>query len=721
MACPGVAGALAVLYHGYKELHDGENPSAALMNGAILNTADDLGNPGPDFRFGWGRINVRRAYELIASESYQSGTLWNGQINPHNIIVPAHTKQLRVMVYWTDRRGSPSASKALVNDINMTMTSPDGTNYLPYVLNPNPTPGQLNSDAEPGIDDLNNVEQIVIDYPAEGNFAVNLEGFNIPEGPQNYYLVYEVIQNDFVLTFPMGGESITPGDLEIVRWDAIGESEPFSIEYTIDDGLTWDFIETSEPADQRYTFWNVPDDIISGKCRVRINRGSETIEGQNFSIIGQPDDLDVEWACPNSFNFSWDPVDGAVAYEVYLLGEKYMDSAGYTTATNATVYANSSETQWVSVRAIGADGARGKRAIAHRKTPGTFGCELSDPVGEFTAACTNVGPISCVQFYDLSTNAGQGAAWEWSFPGGSPETSNNENPIICYENEGIYDVQLIVKNGVGESTAYIAQYINVSPTPSLPIKEDFETASLPINWTSEITGTAFAGINGNVSAYGQGSYAYFYDNFYSENGSVSSFTTELLNFDVAAIYELQFDVAYAQRGIASDSLKVYVQNGCGGNLSLIYLNGGAALATASSSEEPFVPNSDEWRNEHISLAEYVGSPSLSFVFVNYSENGNNIYVDNINLLVSEENFPEIDITLFPNPVSDELNISGLVEGEETTITIFNAAGAKIFENAFIPFGGTIVLSTDHLSDGMYVIEIESASKSLKEKLIKRGN
>ncbi|MCH2235154.1 MAG: S8 family serine peptidase [Crocinitomicaceae bacterium] len=718
MACPAVAGSLALLYEAYRAMHDDQNPSAALINGAVLNTADDLGNPGPDFRFGWGRINVRRAYNLIEAENYQNGIIEEDQMNNHTINVPSNTKQLRVMVYWTDYRGTPSASKALVNDLNMTMSGPDGSSYLPLVLNPSPSPSLLDADAEPGIDDLNNVEQIVIDNPAAGNFAINIEGYNIPQGPQPYYIVYEVIQNDLAVTWPFGGESVTPGTVELVRWDAIGTSESFTVEYTIDDGVTWEEIGSSAAGHRRFQVWNVPDEIISGTCRIRVTRGSDVVEGQNFSIIGRPDDLDVEWACPNSFNFSWDPVDGAVAYEVYLLGEKYMDSAGYVTTTNATVYASSSEEQWVSVRAIGADGARGKRAIALRKAPGTSGCDLEDPIGNFIAECTQVGPNSCVQFTDLSINAGQGAAWEWFFPGGSPETSIYENPVVCYDTEGIYDVQLIVKNGVGEDTVFMSQYIQVTPSTALPIKEDFEATVLPMDWATSTSGVGYAGIVSNVSAYGKGSSSYFFDNFYSENGSVSMITTQHLDFTSETLYELQFDVAYAQRGTSSDSLKVFVQNGCGGTMQLIYSSGGNALSTADATDAVFVPTIDQWRNEHIPLSPYIGAQSLNIVFVNYSANGNNIYVDNINVLVSEENFEEIAITLFPNPVTDELNIAGMVEGEETTIRIYAADGKVIFENKFIAPGGTAVLNTGYLANGMYVIEIESASKSHKEKLIK---
>ena len=67
MACPGVSGVMAQLYQAYKEYNSGTNPSSALMKCILLNSADDIGNPGPDFKHGWGVVNAYRALKLIES------------------------------------------------------------------------------------------------------------------------------------------------------------------------------------------------------------------------------------------------------------------------------------------------------------------------------------------------------------------------------------------------------------------------------------------------------------------------------------------------------------------------------------------------------------------------------------------------------------------------------------------------------------------------------
>ncbi|MEZ4721414.1 MAG: S8 family serine peptidase [Flavobacteriales bacterium] len=123
MSCPGVSGTLAVLYEGYKDVH-GSLPESGLMKAIVLNTADDLGNTGPDFKHGWGRINARKAFEVINDTAFLSGSLSDGDSVVHSIQVPSNTAKVRFMVYWTDQEAAVNASTALVNDLDLSVTPP---------------------------------------------------------------------------------------------------------------------------------------------------------------------------------------------------------------------------------------------------------------------------------------------------------------------------------------------------------------------------------------------------------------------------------------------------------------------------------------------------------------------------------------------------------------------------------------------------------------------
>lgn len=69
-----------------------------------------------------------------------------------------------------------------------------------------------------------------------------------------------------------------------------------------------------------------------------------------------------------------------------------------------------------------------------------------------------------VSFKDKSTGAA--TAWNWSFPGGDPSSSTEQNPIVIYNAAGEYNVVLIVSNLYGSDTITQVSAIKVNGTPS---------------------------------------------------------------------------------------------------------------------------------------------------------------------------------------------------------------------------------------------------------------
>lgn len=65
-----------------------------------------------------------------------------------------------------------------------------------------------------------------------------------------------------------------------------------------------------------------------------------------------------------------------------------------------------------------------------------------------------------VHFIDNST--GNPTAWHWTFEGGEPAESTEQNPVVTYKNGGVYDVTLIVTDDNNESASTtITGYVNV--------------------------------------------------------------------------------------------------------------------------------------------------------------------------------------------------------------------------------------------------------------------
>lgn len=374
-ASPGMAGIFAQLYQAYKEINAAPNPPAALIKASLLNSAEDIGNPGPDFTYGWGRVNAFRALRTLEESRYLTDSLSQGLTNTHTITVPAGTTEMRVMVYWTDVGGSPAAAPSLVNNLNMTVTDPSSAVWNPWILDPTPLVASLTAPAVRGVDSLNNAEQVTLDNPAAGTYTVSIEGYAIPSAGQRYYIVWEFRSEEVTMTYPNGGEGFVPGESEVLRWDGGRNLGAYTLEYTSDNGATWNTIANNVPQTLQQLTWVVPS-TLSGEAKVRISRNGFSDESDSsFAIIGVPTGLTVDWVCPDSMQLSWNTVNGATGYTAYLLGAKYMDVVG-TSSTNSIVIAgvNPLQESWLSVSANTPQGNTGRRALAIRKAPGVINC-----------------------------------------------------------------------------------------------------------------------------------------------------------------------------------------------------------------------------------------------------------------------------------------------------------------------------------------------------------
>lgn len=81
------------------------------------------------------------------------------------------------------------------------------------------------------------------------------------------------------------------------------------------------------------------------------------------------------------------------------------------------------------------------------------------PIANFSATPQSLCPGNSVQFTDLSTNA---SSWNWSFPGGSPSSSTAQNPIITYNNSGVFSVTLTATNDVSSDQSSQNNFISIA-------------------------------------------------------------------------------------------------------------------------------------------------------------------------------------------------------------------------------------------------------------------
>jgi PKD repeat protein len=371
--------------------------------------------------------------------------------------------------------------------------------------------------------------------------------------------------------------------------------------------------------------------------------------------------------------------------------------------------------------------------LSNRALTGT----LEDPT-LCAADLTSDVRITCVgnavQFQDLSYN--HVTEWNWTFPGGEPASSTEQDPLVTYAAPGVYPVQLQVGDGVNVVSAEMDAYITVLSDPglALPFTDDFEATMLFPNdrWTvfdSAADGT----FQLSSSAAFSGDNSVFLDNHGTAEGSVDEFVSTSLDLsDLVEPPVLSFRYAYVQRQSTNDDqLRVYISRDCGATWSLrALLRGINDLPTAPIQNSPFTPDGpSEWGYKEVTNigVDFLES-DVRIKFWSQSDGGNNIWIDDININglhvgLAEQAGSHDGLSILPNPAGEEaMLLADLTEGGNVQVDVLDATGrvaAAVTKGRVTAGVQRWSLPMQQLSSGVYLVRVQENERSRIVRLVKR--
>lgn len=381
MACPQVAGAAALITERWKQVN-GANVElrSDLLKALLINGATDIGTPGPDYRFGFGFLNIERSLKMVDNNRLLVSAVNNNEQRTFQVTVPPDAGQLKILLYWHDQPASAMAAKQLVNDLDVQVIEPGGKSHNPLVLDP--TPEHVLDAAVEKVDRLNNCEQVVIDTPAAGSYTINVNGFEVISDNQPFVIVYDFLPKGISIKYPLAETSVKADDTVYVYWDALPGTSAFTLEYSTDNGSGWAMLDNNIPAEQRHFLWDVPENINSGDCRLRLRRigtGEEFVTGL-FIINTQPVASLSSTQCPGYIRVEWGATPNATAYEVMRKLGPEMVVADTVTTTEYTFSGLALDSNYfVAVRPV-INGLSGYRSLAVSRKPNDGDCngDISD-------------------------------------------------------------------------------------------------------------------------------------------------------------------------------------------------------------------------------------------------------------------------------------------------------------------------------------------------------
>lgn len=191
----------------------------------------------------------------------------------------------------------------------------------------------------------------------------------------------------------------------------------------------------------------------------------------------------------------------------------------------------------------------------------------------------------------------------------------------------------------------------------------------------------------------------------------STFTLDMVWLDLTGVTKptLRFDYAYAKRtGKPSDKLSIWYKIGNGTEKMLVEYKENDLITTFDRSTQ-FVPNNREWLTKYVDLSQFVGVNDIRFSIRNTSQNGNVVYVDNVQIYDdTATSIPETkyssSLQAYPNPANDLVNIS-IDPNTVNKVMVYDVKGSSMSGISYTLTGDQITISLSNLSDGVYYIHV----------------
>ncbi|MGZ8867947.1 MAG: S8 family serine peptidase, partial [Thermoanaerobaculia bacterium] len=195
MSAPAVTAMAGLLTQQWRRTFAGANPTPAVLKTLLIAGAEDLGNAGPDYTYGYGLTNAKNSVDLVLADGgvgrrVKRGSLAHGASFETTVTVGG-TQNLRVVLGWSDPEviifpQDGLATSALVNDLDVEVIGPGGETILPYILDRT----QPTQAASRGVNTIDNTEMLEIANAGSGTYRIVVTGSRITaEAPQAFVLV----------------------------------------------------------------------------------------------------------------------------------------------------------------------------------------------------------------------------------------------------------------------------------------------------------------------------------------------------------------------------------------------------------------------------------------------------------------------------------------------------------------------------------------------------
>jgi hypothetical protein len=376
-----VSGAALLLQQCHRVRY-GSVPKADLLKAALVVTADELGNDGPDYKTGFGAVNASKAIALISNGQFIVDSVQSNQLKQISINIPSGIQKLRVALNWIDPPAEAGDANALTNDLDLDIMNADGQKFLPWVLSAYPQVDSLLLPARHAEDHRGNLEVVSINQPLAGLHEISVKGTTLGTLVQKYAITYWLdTAKRFHWTYPTASDAVESSKETYLRWDNTYSGIGL-LEVSVN-GAPFEVVETAVQLAQGFYLWQAPPE--SGTATLRMRIGDAILEETTF-VFSAEMSIEVEFNCEKNFLISWPQIPEAEQYQVFALSDKYLSRFAVTSDTSILITKDTGFESYYAVIPV-IVGRSGYRSAAYNVNDQGVKCYYSN----FYASATQAG------------------------------------------------------------------------------------------------------------------------------------------------------------------------------------------------------------------------------------------------------------------------------------------------------------------------------------------
>lgn len=351
----------------------------------------------------------------------------------------------------------------------------------------------------------------------------------------------------------------------------------------------------------------------------------------------------------------------------------------------------------------------------------------------------NLNNVICengiISFSDVSYN-GQINSRNWNCTGAvlsGTSTFSDSIVTLQYPSSGMYDVTLTVSNSTDTVSVTKSQYIQVLPAVAAysgtNFTESFESNTIPgTDWEEKNPDNGSVIWTRTTAAANSGSYSAFIENYSADSADVDELIGPTISIAPIANPLFTFKAAFRRKTSGdADALKIYTSVDCGKNWALRKTITASVLESVTGpSSAYFIPTANDWETHTVSIANLLSSTNARLKFQFISGGGNNLYLDDINIItnlnatgLTEEN---LNFQVFPNPTNTSATVSfNLENSQKIKLSVKDIVGKEIEtvmqEERSAGFQKIELNKQGQYSAGIYFLNLQIGDQVIVSKLL----